>query len=74
MSHARNVKIIPASIENPTHPHTPQSVRAEANRPISAGAGKKRSDRRDMNKAYTGNVRHSARGNTPRTNVATRKD
>jgi len=27
-----------------------------------------------MNKAYTGNARHSARGNTPRVNVATRKD
>ena len=61
---------------NPLRPSKPQSQqerRAETTRPVSAGTGRQRGDRRDMNKAYTGNMKHSARGNTPRVNVATRK-
>jgi len=57
-----------------SRPNMEQERRVETNRPVSAGAGRHRGDRRDMNKAYTGNARHSARGNTPRVNVATRKD
>jgi len=57
----------------PTKPRSQQERRAETTRPVSAGAGRHRGDRRDMNKTYTGNTRHSARGNTPRANVATRK-
>lgn len=57
-----------------TQPNTPQERKLEANRPQGAGGGKLRGDRRDMNKAYTGNVKHSARGKTGRPNVATRKD
>ena len=62
---------------NPIHPTKPdvdQKRRTQASRPVSAGTGRHRGDRRDMNKAYTGNRKHSARGNTPRVNVATRKD
>ena len=60
---------------NPTNPNLKQVQRTEVNRGQSTGGGgKHRGDRRDMNKAYTGNARHSARGNTPRVNVATRKD
>jgi hypothetical protein len=51
-----------------------QERRTTVSRPQGAGGGKLRGDRRDMNKAYTGNAKHSARGNTPRVNVATRKD
>jgi len=58
----------------PSRPNLPQEQRSEANRPTGSGVGKHRGDRRDMNKAYTGNQRHAARGNTPRVNVATRKD
>ena len=57
----------------PTKPRSQQERRAETTRPVSAGTGRHRGDRRDMNKTYTGNTRHSARGNTPRANVATRK-
>jgi hypothetical protein len=64
---------VKAASRNPTKPNFEQERRAETTRPVSAGAGKHRGDRRDMNKAYTGNERHSARGNTPRVNVATRK-
>jgi hypothetical protein len=57
-----------------TNPMTQQERMVDVNRGQSAGGGgKHRGDRRDMNKAYTGNARHSARGNTPRVNVATRK-
>jgi hypothetical protein len=56
-----------------TNPHVRQEVMANVNRGQSPGGGLHRGDRRDMNKAYTGNARHSARGNTPRVNVATRK-
>jgi hypothetical protein len=56
---------------SPTTPHTPQEVRAEANRPVSSG-GKHRGDRRDMSPTYTGNAKHAARGNNPRKDVKTR--
>lgn len=64
---------VKAASRKPTKPNFEQEQRAETTRPVSAGAGKHRGDRRDMNKAYTGNMKHSARGNTPRVNVATRK-
>jgi hypothetical protein len=57
-----------------TRPNVQQTMRREATRPQGPGATKHRGDRRDMNKAYTGNAKHAARGNTPRKNVATRKD
>ena len=57
----------------PSKPNAPQELRTEANRPISAGGGKKRGDRRDMSKTYTGNAKHKARGNNPRVDVKTRK-
>ena len=56
-----------------TNPATPQDMRREATRPVSAGAGKHRGDRRDMNKLYTNNAKHSSRGNNPRPDVSTRK-
>lgn len=57
-----------------SNPDVPIHRRTQASRPVKAGTGKHRGDRRDMNKAYTGNAKHAARGNTPRVNVATRKD
>jgi hypothetical protein len=54
-----------------TKPNVPEILRAEANRPITAGV-KRRGDRRDTSKTYTGNARHSARGNNPRVDVKTR--
>jgi hypothetical protein len=51
-----------------------QTLVREATRPQGPGGTKHRGDRRDMNKVYTGNMKHAARGNTPRKNVATRKD
>ena len=57
----------------PTKPNVPQEVRREATRPQTPGAGKHRGDRRDMSPTYTGNARHAARGNNPRTDVSTRK-
>lgn len=59
---------------NKTNPDVPIRRRSEASRPVNAGTGKHRGDRRDMNKAYTGNAKHKARGNSPRVNVATRKN
>lgn len=56
-----------------TSPMTPQEVRREATRPIGPGGGKHRGDRRDMNKVYTNNAKHPARGNNPRPDVSTRK-
>jgi len=58
---------------NPTKPNVPEEMRTETNRPVTAGGGKHRGDRRDMSKTYTGNTKHRARGNTPRTDVKTRK-
>lgn len=55
-----------------TKPNVPEEQFTETNRPVSAGAGKHRGDRRDMSKTYTGNTRHAARGNTPRKDVKTR--
>ena len=57
-----------------TRPNVEQTMVREATRPQGPGGTKHRGDRRDMNKAYTGNAKHAARGNTPRKNVATRKD
>ncbi len=58
---------------SPTNPTNQQVVNTEANRP---GPGKHmnkhRGDRRDTNPTYTGNARHSARGNNPRRDVSTR--
>jgi hypothetical protein len=57
-----------------SHPMVEQTRMVDVNRGQSpGGGGKHRGDRRDMNKTYTGNERHAARGNTPRKNVATRK-
>jgi hypothetical protein len=57
-----------------SNPKVKQERMVAVNRGQSpGGGGKHRGDRRDMNKAYTGNARHAARGNTPRANVATRK-
>ena len=55
-----------------TKPNVPELLRAEANRPVTAGV-KHRGDRRDTSKAYTGNARHPARGSNPRIDVKTRK-
>jgi len=55
-----------------TKPNVPETLRAEANRPVTAGV-KHRGDRRDTSKTYTGNARHPARGNNPRPDVSTRK-
>ena len=58
-----------------TNPKVKQARMAEVNRgQTPGGGGLHRGDRRDMNKTYTGNVKHSARGRTGRANVATRKD
>jgi hypothetical protein len=57
---------------NPKKPNVPEEMRAEANRPVTAGGGKHRGDRRDMSKTYSGNQKHAARGNTPRADVKTR--
>jgi hypothetical protein len=58
---------------SPTKPNVPQEMRADANR---AGPGKHgnkhRGDRRDTSPTYTGNEKHSARGNNPRRDVSTR--
>jgi hypothetical protein len=53
-------------------PHVAEIARTEATRPITAGAGKQRGDRRDMSPTYTNNQKHRARGNTPRKDVKTR--
>ena len=55
-----------------TKPNVPETLRVEANRPVKAGV-KHRGDRRDMSKTYSGNAKHSARGNNPRVDVKTRK-
>lgn len=52
-------------------PNVPEVLRAEANRPVSAGV-KHRGDRRDTSKTYTTNTKHAARGNNPRADVKTR--
>ena len=40
---------------------------------LTSGGGKGRGDRRDSSPTYTTNVKHAARGNTPRRDVKTRK-
>jgi hypothetical protein len=55
-----------------TDPHVQEIARTEASRPVNAGTGKKRGDRRDMSPTYTTNVKHAAPGNTPRKDVSTR--
>jgi hypothetical protein len=59
---------------NPTNPMVPEVQKADVNRGVTANGNmnKHRGDRRDTSKAYTGNQRHSARGNTPRRDVSTR--
>ena len=57
----------------PTKPNVPQEMRADANRPVSAGGTKHRGDRRDTSRLYTNNAKHSSRGNNPRADVKTRK-
>ena len=56
----------------PTKPSVPEVLRAEANRPVTAGV-KHRGDRRDTSKAYTNNTRHKSRGSNARPDVSTRK-
>jgi hypothetical protein len=55
-----------------TKPNTPQQARADATRPVTAGSGKHRGDRRDMSKTYSGNEKHAARGSNVRKDVETR--
>lgn len=54
-------------------PNVPQEVRRDANRPVTAGGGKHRGDRRDMSPTYTGNKTHRSRAGHPRPDVSTRK-
>jgi hypothetical protein len=54
-----------------TKPNVPETLRADANRPVTAGV-KHRGDRRDTSPTYTGNARHASRGNNPRVDVKTR--
>ena len=60
-------------VPTPTKPMIGQVERAESNRPVSAGNAHHRGDRRDMSPTYTGSENHSARGNTQRKDVSTRK-
>jgi hypothetical protein len=59
----------------PTEGRVAQERITEAARPMGAGGGgsKRRGDRRDTSRLYTNNTKHSARGNTPRADVKTRK-
>lgn len=59
--------------KSPTHPGVPVTQKTQASRPVKAGSGKHRGDRRDMSPLYTGNKKHSARGNSTRPDVKTRK-
>jgi hypothetical protein len=61
------------STPTPTEGKVQQERLTEANRPIGAGSGKLRGDRRDTSRMYTGNRKHAARGNNPRADVSTRK-
>lgn len=61
-----------SGLTNTRDPHVQETARTEANRPVSAGAGRKRGDRRDTNPVYTTNRKHAARGNQPRKDVTTR--
>lgn len=58
---------------DPTRSSVPQVMRREATRPGPGKHGNKhRGDRRDMSPTYTGNVKHSSRGNNPRPAKKTR--
>ena len=74
--HGRNVKkdfpANPGEITEAKDPHVQEIARTEVSRPVSAGAGKKRGDRRDMNTTYTTNEKHASRGNNARKDVSTR--
>lgn len=59
--------------EAPTHRTTPVEQKTQGTRPVGPGAGIRRGDRRDTHTLYTGNAKHSRRGNTPRPNVETRR-
>jgi hypothetical protein len=58
----------------PSHPPVPQAMRAEVDRTVTAAGNmnKHRGDRRDMNRTYTGNVKHASRAGNPRRDVSTR--
>lgn len=45
------------SNDNPGNRWSQHEHKTQATRPVSAGAGPRRGDRRDTNPAYTGNVR-----------------
>jgi hypothetical protein len=62
----------PAAKIQDSHPYVEEIARTEASRPVSAGSGKQRGDRRDMSPTYTTNEKHASRGNTPRKDVTTR--
>jgi len=51
----------------------PQVLRKEATRPVMAGGGKHRGDRRDTSRMYTTTRKHKSRGGNPRADVKTRK-
>lgn len=55
----------PPSPFSPTKPNLAATMRTEANRPVGPGPGH-RGDRRDTNKAYTGNRRTHANHTNPR--------
>ena len=65
-------KIVPAG-KAASHRWTEAEHKTQAARPVGSGAGPRRGDRRAMNKVYTRNTKHSARGNTPRAKGSTRK-
>ena len=64
--------IVQPGTQSPTRPNVPQTLRADATRPVSAGT-KHRGDRRDTSRLYTNNAKHASRGNNPRPDVKTRK-
>jgi hypothetical protein len=57
----------------PSKPPIPQVMKREASRPVKAGTGRHRGDRRDMSKTYSGTKDHSSRGSDVRPDVTTRK-
>lgn len=60
---------------SPSHRWTEAEQRTQASRPVKAGAGPRRGDRRDTHPAFTGNNKKTAaRGAGPRATGATRKD
>ncbi len=70
---AKTTKPDPNAGPTPTEGKVLQERLTEANRPIGPGGGKKRGDRRDTSKYYTGSEKHAARGNNERRDVKTRK-